>query len=212
MPYPKHLLQPDEELVVDLKPHWWFFGKQILTAVPLVVALVLVSFGLEGTPRKWLLILWGLALVWWLGWLVVKFVDWNFTYFVVTTERVIFRTGFIAKRGVEIPLGRINNINFRQGVWERVIGAGDLSIESAGQDGQSLFEDVRHPDGVQQAIYGAIEDSERKRASWSAPIVQQQAAAVPVDEQIAQLARLRDAGHITAEEFEAKKQELLGRM
>jgi hypothetical protein len=37
-------------------------------------------------------------------------------------------------------------------------------------------------------------------------------AAPGVPEQIEQLARLRDQGHITPEEFEAKKAELLDRM
>ena len=173
---------------------------------------MLVAAYLDDTPRKVGMWIWVVATVVWLIWLLIKFFDWNFTYFVVTSERVIFRTGVIAKRGVEIPLGRINNINFHQGIWERIIGAGDLDIESAGQDGRSTFEDVRHPDGVQQAIYRAVEDFERTRASWSAPVVQQAAAPPQISDQIEQLAKLRDSGHITAEEFEQKKQDLLGRM
>ena len=61
---------------------------------------------------------------------------------------------------------RINNINFHQGMFERVIGAGDLDIESAGKDGQSHFDDVWHPDGVQQELYRQMEANAKKRASW----------------------------------------------
>jgi len=45
-----------------------------------------------------------------------------------------------------------------------MIGAGDLEIESAGRDGQSTFNDVRHPDTVQQELYKQMELYARKRA------------------------------------------------
>ncbi len=99
----------------------------------------------------------------WAGWLGLKYLEWNFTHFVVTDDRVIYRTGVLAKRGVEIPMERINNINFHQGMFERFIGAGDLDIESAGKDGQSHFDDVWHPDGVQQELYRQME-AEREEA------------------------------------------------
>ena len=121
----------------------------------------------------------------------------------------------MAKRGVEIPMERINNINFHQGVWERIIGAGDLDIESAGKDGQSHFDDVWHPDGVQQELYRQMEANAKKRASWSNPgaaAAAPAAAAPTVPEQLQQLADLRDRGVITAAEFETKKAQLLERM
>ena len=216
MAYPTRLLQDDEELCLDLQPHWWFFAKQIAASIPLLIAAVLILGSSHGDVRKVLLAVWAVFLVVWPGWVLLKDLDWRFTHFVLTSERVIFRTGVIAKRGVEIPLGRINNINFNQGVWERVIGAGDLEIESAGRDGQSSFTDVRHPDGVQQEIYRMMEEFERKRASWShTPGVAPTVAVAPgasVPDQIAQLAALRDQGALTDAEFEAKKQELLKRM
>ena len=216
MPYPKKLLNEGEELALDLRPHWWFFSKHILTGIPLFAVGVLIALMHHGTPRTVLLTLWGLLAVAWAGWLGLKYLEWNFTHFVVTDDRVIYRTGVIAKRGVEIPMERINNINFHQGVWERIIGAGDLDIESAGRDGQSHFEDVWHPDGVQQELYRQMEVNARKRASWSNPAPTFAAPAAPapptVPEQLQQLADLRDRGVITAAEFEAKKAQLLERM
>ncbi len=104
----------------------------------------------------------GVATIVWAIWLGLKLLSWLRTYFVVTDQRVVYRTGVIARHGVEIPLDRINNINFHQGVWERMIGAGDLDIQSAGDEGTTLFENVRHPDGVQQEVYRQMEnDAER---------------------------------------------------
>jgi len=219
--YPKRLLNDGEEVALDLKPHWWFFSRQVLTGAPLFVVLVLLLQipGSQDRLRSVLLWAWGLAAIIWAGWLGVKYLDWMFTYFVVTGDRVVYRTGVLAKKGVEIPLERISNINFGQRVWERVIGAGDLSIESAGRDGQSVFNDVRHPDGVQQEIYRQMEANAKKRASWTAaasvpaPAPGSAPAAWPtVPEQLQQLAELRDKGIVSQVEFDAKKAELLDRM
>src|SRR5262249_32219666 len=102
-------------------------------------------------------------------------------------------------------------INFHQRIFERLIGAGDLDIESAGREGQSHFEDVRHPDGVQQEIYRQMEVNAREAASWARPEAQAGGgASIPL--QIEQRPARRDTGPITAEEYEAKKTALLDRM
>ncbi len=219
MPYPKKLLNEGEDVALDLRPHWWFFSKHIASGIPLFVVVVLILSQTHDTTRKWLFLLWAIVAVVWAGWLGLKYLEWNFTHFVVTDDRVIYRTGVLAKRGVEIPMERINNINFHQGIFERFIGAGDLDIESAGKDGQSHFDDVWHPDGVQQELYRQMEANAKKRASWGnpappvAPASAAAAAAAPtVPEQLNQLADLRDRGVITAAEFETKKAQLLERM
>jgi uncharacterized membrane protein YdbT with pleckstrin-like domain len=220
VPYPRKLLNEGEEIALDLRPHWWFFSKHILTGVPLFVIGGLIVFMGSGGVKTFLLVTWGVVAVVWAGWLGLKYLEWNFTHFVVTDDRVIYRTGVVAKRGVEIPMERINNINFHQGIWERIIGAGDLDIESAGKDGQSHFDDVWHPDGVQQELYRQMEANAKKRAAWGnpapAPAPAPAAAPAPtppsVPEQLQQLADLRDRGVITAAEFETKKAQLLERM
>jgi len=210
MPYPRHLINEGETVALDLHPHWWYFSKHILTGIPLFLALigVLTLSGSVQTVAAWA---WAILAIIWAGWLAIKYFQWQYTHFVVTDDRVIFRTGMLSKHGVEIPLERINNINFDQRIFERLIGAGDLDIESAGREGQSHFEDVRHPDGVQQEIYRQMELNAKEAASWSAPQAPA-AGGANIPDQIEQLAALRDKGHITAEEFETKKAALLERM
>ncbi len=204
MPYPKNLINEGEQVALDLNPHWWYFSKHILTSIPLALALVGV-LALDGDSRKYLGYAWGALAVVWAGWLLLKFLSWRFTHFVVTSDRVIYRHGVLAKRSVEIPLERISNINFEQGIFERVIGAGDLQIDSAGKEGQSYFSDIRHPDGVQQEIYRQMESYDKKKAGWSSP-------KASASDELEKLAGLRDKGVISAEEFEAKKADLLERM
>jgi uncharacterized membrane protein YdbT with pleckstrin-like domain len=214
-PYPAQLINEGETIVLDLKPHWFFFIKHIVAGAMLLVLFVVWIGPLDSSGGK--LVGWPLAalLVAFAAWVVYKYFVWTYTHFVLTDRRVISRSGIVSKRGTEIPLERINNIDFHQRLFERAIGAGDLSIESAGKDGQSHFENVRHPDAVQQEIYRQMETNAKRQAGWSMPPVQRApvAAASPsVAEQIQQLAALRDQGHITAEEYDAKKAQLLERM
>jgi uncharacterized membrane protein YdbT with pleckstrin-like domain len=215
MPYPRHLINEGETVALDLHPHWWYFSKHFLTGIPLFIALIGV-IALQGSGSDALKTFvgwtWAILALVWVAWLGTKYVQWQYTHFVVTDDRVIFRTGMLSKHGVEIPLERINNINFNQRIFERIIGAGDLDIESAGREGQSHFEDVRHPDGVQQEIYRQMEVNARKQASWAAPPASAGPGGASIPEQIEQLAALRDKGHITAQEYEDKKAALLERM
>jgi membrane protein YdbS with pleckstrin-like domain len=221
MGYPRNLIQEHEQVALDLRPHWWFFSRNILTGIPLFIIAVL-ALRVDGdswasTPAQ---VIVGVMLVAWAGWLVLEYFQWTMTYFVVTSRRVIYRTGVIAKRGVEIPLERINNINFTQRVFERILGAGSLDIESAGKEGQSHFDFIRHPDGVQHVIYDQMDARYRVTEGGAPPVAATVPAAaaagtappVSVPDQIEQLARLRDQGLLTDAEFDQKKAELLGRM
>jgi len=177
---------------------------------------IILSNRYDDDVQKWTGWLVGLIVLAWAAWLVLKYFQWVMTYFVVTDRRVIYRTGVLSKKGVEIPLERINNINFHQRIIDRVIGAGDLDIESAGRDGQSHFDFVRHPDGVQHEIYRQMEKRNMPQnfppAQVATPVPTPAAPAASVPEQIEQLAQLRAQGHITDAEYEQKKAELLDRM
>lgn len=221
-PYPEKLINEGETVVLDLKPHWWFFWKHLVFGAGLLIVLGVWVGPLHS--KNWGKIPLAIAIVVYAAFVVVKYLTWTYTHFVLTDRRVISRSGIISKRGTEVPLDRVNNIEFTQKFWERLIGAGDLSIESAGKDGQSHFENVRHPDMVQQEIYRQMEVNSRRQASWHADATIEKnaglatpspAAAPPapdVADQIAKLATLRESGAITTEEFEEKKTELLDRM
>jgi uncharacterized membrane protein YdbT with pleckstrin-like domain len=213
MAYPKNLIQDGETVALDLRPHWWYFSRNIFTGIPLLILVILVfSWGPEDTGGTIAYGLVAILLFAWAAWLVLKYFQWTMTYFVVTDRRVIYRTGVLSKKGVEIPLERINNINFHQRIIDRVIGAGDLDIESAGKDGQTHFDFVRHPDGVQHEIYRQMEKRNMPQNFVQTAPEPAPTAAPSVPEQIEQLAQLRAQGHITDAEYEQKKSELLGRM
>lgn len=209
MPYPrKLLLNPGEEISFDLHPHWWYFVPVATLAVAIVAAAVVVTVTLRDATQTYTLLGVAVFAVIWLIAFLVKLAEWRTTHFVLTTDRLIVRSGVLSKQSREIPLERINDLSYHQSLFERLVGAGDLVIESAGERGQDTFSRVPHPERVQQLVYAEIE-SNRQRTS-SVHIEQQ--GPPSITNQIAELAKLRDQGVVTDAEFQAKKTELLSRM
>jgi membrane protein YdbS with pleckstrin-like domain len=210
MPYPTKMLNDDETVAVDLHPHWWYFAEPVATLVgALILAILAISFT-DGDTQKWLsLIALGL-IIFSAAWLVIRYGKWGTTNFVVTNDRVIFRTGIIAKSGIEIPLERVNNVNSSQSVFERLVGAGDLMIESGGEDGQQRFTDIRRPDRVKNIIHQQINVNERnvfRDVGLGGPST---AGGTDLATQLEKLEGMRDRGTLTPEEFESQKRRLLG--
>jgi uncharacterized membrane protein YdbT with pleckstrin-like domain len=203
MAFPKKLLTSDEELVLDLRPHWIALVPPIFVTILLIAAVIVAYTQINGNGTLKLVIL-GLAFLLFLIYPVRWFIRWVTSHFVVTNERLIHRAGLIAKKSMEVPLNRINDVRFEQNVFERMIGAGDLIIESAGTQGQEVFEDVRHPEEVQKVIYERSEEYQARGSFGHAP------HEPSMTEELQRLADLKDRGAITEAEYEAQKARLLG--
>jgi len=207
------LLNDGEEVALDIHPHWWYFAKSVaaLVVTGALFLWVFVALGDGGWRDAVTLVLGVLALAS-LVWVGIRWLMWRTTHFVITSDRVIARSGVLAKRGIEIPLERVNNISFAQSIFERLIKAGDLLIESGGEDGQQRFTDIRRPDEVQNLIQSQMDENERRTfSSIAGSAIAGSAASADVATQLEKLEGLRDRGSITAEEFEVEKRRLLGR-
>jgi uncharacterized membrane protein YdbT with pleckstrin-like domain len=211
--FSRKLLNDGEDIALELHPHWEFFIKSSVALAAAVAFGLWVLVGITDPPSL-LEALAGVLVLVGLGWFGLTYAQWATTNFVVTTDRLIYRHGVIAKHGIEIPLERVNTVFFSQSILERMLGSGDLVIESAGEMGRQNFSNVRKPSAVQNEIYRQMESNENRKfdrighhteAAPAAP-----AASVP--EQIQQLDALRKQGLLTEAEFEAKKAELLNRM
>lgn len=210
MHFPKELLADHEKVVFELRPHWLalvgpFFWSVVSLLVLFLSSRVLSERSWENTGNV------VIALGVLLGWLVLAvgpFLQWLFTLFVLTSDRLITRSGVIAKNSKEIPLERINDVAFNQNIFERIVGAGDLLIESAGESGQSRIRNVRDPEQVHLQIYKESEENSNRMMRGGAA----QSLSPGIPEQIEALARLRDQGVLSSDEFEAKKTDLLKRL
>jgi uncharacterized membrane protein YdbT with pleckstrin-like domain len=159
--YPEDLLTADEQVVVHKHPHW----KLVL--VPILVLLLVVALGsflgalVASQPWAawaWLgLVVVGAVLVIWLT--VVPVIRWRTTHFVITTRRVLVREGVLARHGIDIPMSRINSVQFRHTLLERILGCGTLIIESA-SDEPLEFDDIPDVERVHALLYEEAADED----------------------------------------------------
>ena len=203
MPFPKKNLNANETIALDMHPHWWYFAEPAWSLLGSIILGIIVLAKSHGDVGKVLRVVTLILLVGTAIWLVIRYMKWLTTNFVITSNRLIFRQGVIGKSGIEIPLERVNNVNFHQTVFERILGAGDLLIESGGEDGQQRFTDIRHPAQVQNLIHAQMEGHFQKRAGYV------NAPTGDITEQLQRLEGLLQRGTLTQEEFDIQKTRLL---
>jgi len=203
--YPSRLLTDDEEILHQFRPHW----RVLLPAIGWAMLLAaLAGFGVAALASEFTWWIVAAAVLLWLVLTSRRLVNWWFTNYVLTTERIIVRSGMLARTGTEIPLESINNVLFSQKVLERLLGYGDVLIESAGSQGQSRLVDIPDPEAFQSQVYRARElRALHFRGSGNGP-----AQARDAIQQLEVLADLRERGHLSDEEFAAQKRQLLGEL
>jgi uncharacterized membrane protein YdbT with pleckstrin-like domain len=173
VPYPDKLLAPDEEVVRHLHPHW------LTIFWPVIWFLLIVggaSFGAAVVPAAssqglYRLLIVALAVVLLLAFVLVPLLRWRTTHYVVTTHRLLFREGILARRGRDIGLSRITDVSYSQNVWERIVNSGTVTIESAGESGSTVLRRIPDSDGVQQLLNHMIEEDADRRAQESAEYI-----------------------------------------
>jgi hypothetical protein len=179
------------------------------------------------------LVLGGLAYV---GWQILR---WMNEEFVVSTRRVLQFEGVLNKRVLDSSLEKINDAVLTQSLFGRIFGFGDLDILTAAETGISRLRMLKDADNFKRAMLEAKHELELElsgarplpspplRAASGPPSAAPTPApgsAAPGEPRhsemtpdeltrtLASLADLRDRGAISAEEYEAKKADLLRRL
>jgi membrane protein YdbS with pleckstrin-like domain len=94
-----------------------------------------------------------------IGWLTLwPLWSWRTTHFVITDRRVMFRHGVMTRSGIDIPLARINSVEFRHGLLDRMVRTGTLIVESASQDPLE-FHDIPRVEQVHSLLYHEVFDT-----------------------------------------------------
>jgi len=143
----------DEVLVLDLHPHWWRFVKPVVVIIATLAALANTHRIPNNFLRDLALIIAQVLTALAVLNLALQTLKWYRTHFVLTSQRVIFQSGLIGRTRIDIALNKINLVNFHQSVFERLINAGDIIIESGAEDGVETIIDVRDPQNVQAYIH-----------------------------------------------------------
>jgi uncharacterized membrane protein YdbT with pleckstrin-like domain len=219
-------LLPGEKVELRAHPHWWFFWQHGLALVGVILLLVtwisVSGTGFAKNTTKWLFIA---ALVVWAIAAVLRYIEYRTTVFVVTDKRIAYQAGLIRRTGMSIQLNRINNVSYEQGLLERMLSNGTLTIESAAEQGTTVFRNIAHPNETRQLIYREIEGDEHRDAARDGQAVAdalRQAGASPAvsaapapatqpsaTERMTQLQQLHQQGLVSDADFEAKKAEIL---
>ncbi|MFC5950892.1 PH domain-containing protein [Pseudonocardia lutea] len=159
MAYPDELLVEGERVVLHTRPHWKMLVLPVLVFLVVVAAASFLAalVGAQGWAPVARVALAVVALVLVGRFTVLPFARWRTTHFVVTTRRVLVREGVLSRSGMDIPMSRINTVQFRHTVAERMLGCGTLVIESA-SDEPLEFEDVPAVEKVHSLLYQEVAD------------------------------------------------------
>jgi len=80
-----------------------------------------------------------LAIVW-IAWAVLllrliwKAINWAVDYFVITSQRLMLTTGLLTRKVAMMPMSKVTDMSFRRSFGGRLLGYGELIVESAGQN------------------------------------------------------------------------------
>jgi uncharacterized membrane protein YdbT with pleckstrin-like domain len=156
------LLTDGESVVVDTRTH----PKALLlpTVVLLVTLAVAVYLDRLTSNTTVSLIIWLLALVVIIVWVVKPLLEWLTATYTITNRRLITREGLVARRGHDIPLMRISDVAFDQGVLDRMLRCGTLVISDASTHGSVRLHDIPDVESVQRTlvdILGNLHDTPR---------------------------------------------------
>lgn len=160
--YPDGLLSDGERVVAHKHPHVKMLFFPVLVLLVVVGAGTWLAVVISAAAPPWDMV--GLLVIGVLGaallaWLVLApFVRWRTTHFIVTTDRVIAREGVLKRTGIDIPMARINSVQFEHGLVDRIFGCGTLIIESA-SDEPLTFDDIPKVERMHTLIYRQVNDN-----------------------------------------------------
>ena len=155
MAYPRKLLSEDEEVVLELRPHWKVLVAPVLQLLVVLGAMGFLLGRFDEPWQRWTVV--GVAAVLLVVLVGVPVLRWRTTTFVITNKRVVMRSGILTRTGRDVPLNRINDVSFHHNLLERALRCGTLVVESAGERGQVVLEDIPRVAAVQHRLYELAE-------------------------------------------------------
>jgi hypothetical protein len=163
----------------------------------------------------------------WIGW---TFIGWYAEDYMVTNRRVLKVDGILRKRSADSSLEKINDAILEQSVLGRMLGYGDLEIMTAAETPVDHYSYLSGAQQFKRTMLDAKHSLEQEVYDFPGPPLRAGAPMVPaapavtaapatpsmssdeITRALGNLADLRDRGAISPEDYEAKKQDLLGRL
>ena len=144
MGYIENNLLPDEKIIYQTKLHWRIYIPAIVFGIILLPFLAMGKHGL-----LFMLIPGMLALV---AWLQIKNSE-----FVVTNKRVLIKVGILSRRTVELLLKKVETVGVNQGILDRILSSGTITIIGTGGTKEN-FKAIVDPLMFRQHVHTQIGD------------------------------------------------------
>jgi uncharacterized membrane protein YdbT with pleckstrin-like domain len=152
------LLNEGEHVVVSTRTHPKVLLLPLLVLlVILAIAVVLNGLGTSDAAEIMHLVVWVVAAVAILWFVVRPVITWATTTYTFTNRRFMKRSGLIAKEGRTIPLNRISGVDFEIGVIDRLFGCGTLVVTDASEHGHVLLQDIPRVEQVQKTVAAELD-------------------------------------------------------
>ena len=149
-------LRTGERELYEGRPSWRaLMGFYVLGIGVAVGVLVILGFlaDTRGTAGPIAVVLAGLTLV-------IGYFRRISTKYLITTQRLRISRGILRKKVQETRLERVQNVNYEQGVLDRILRVGNVDFDTAGTDDSEFrFEWVNNPEGVVRAVDQAVEEA-----------------------------------------------------
>jgi len=159
-------LTEGEDFVLQLHPHWKTllrpFFILIVTLAAALALLILLPAGAD--PPVVRIIIGAVALLLSVVFFAVPIARWRTTSYELTTRRLRLRSGIVSRSGRDFPLIRISDVSFQHGLIDRILGCGKLIVESAGEHGQLVLNEIPHVQRVQSTLFQLVEDEQSRLA------------------------------------------------
>jgi membrane protein YdbS with pleckstrin-like domain len=159
-------LSEGERFVLRLHPHWKTllrpFVLLVLIVAVAVVVLVVLPAGRNLAIAR--IAIGAVALVAAIIWVGIPLLRWKTTSYELTTRRLRLRAGILTRTGRDFPLVRISDVSFSHGLIDRLVGAGRLVVESAGEHGQLVLNEIPQVEHVQATLFQLVQDEQERLA------------------------------------------------
>ena len=199
-------LQPGEKVLYRTQPTK--IGLYVATILLVFVAVAAAAIWEQSGEQIWLVVglLLAAALV---LWIVREWITVASNQYVLTDRRVMKQSGIVSKRSITAYLDKLNNVDHSITLWGRILGYGNVEIDTASESGTTIFARVPRPIDFQRAILSAADNY---RSHGYAPQAVQAAPSVSAAERLRQLKALLDDGLITPQEYEQRRQNIVAEL
>ncbi len=159
----QRLLNEGEHVVLSTRTH----VKALIVPAVVLILVAAVSGYLTSLPdgahaATWRWVIWVVAVLLILWFVVRPFLNWLLTTYTFTNRRLITRTGILTRRGHDIPLNRISDISYEKDLVDRIFGCGTLVISDASEEGRVRLHDIPHVEQAQLTVSDELFHNARK--------------------------------------------------